>query len=332
MIKYDRLILALTPEELEQFVRDWVESKSKNYFKVERFSGSGDKGRDVVGFLSKKLHEGEWNNYQCKQYSSKVGTGPAITEIGKILYYAFKGEFTAPLSYNFVAPKGINRNLEKLIFKPNTFKSEVISSWDEHCRNKIIENDDIPLSDDLKTFIESYDFSRIGKINLANMLSDSAITTVLFKWFKADPGPAPQSQVPDMIQDIELPYVEQLLKAYEEKSFQKISSVEDLKKFAEHKTHFFMQRERFFEADVFKRFYRDNTNKEIISDFEKEVYHGIFETYQKKHEDSLEKVNAVMTQAANVVTTGPVAQYAKVPVKQGVCHHFVNEKKIKWKK
>ena len=46
----DRQILRdMTDTELEQFVRDWVDLKKNDYVEIERFTGPGDKGRDVVG-------------------------------------------------------------------------------------------------------------------------------------------------------------------------------------------------------------------------------------------------------------------------------------------
>jgi hypothetical protein len=56
-ISIERQILALTDDQLEQFVREWTSHK-KEYVEVQRFSGPGDKGRDVVGYLTKERHEG----------------------------------------------------------------------------------------------------------------------------------------------------------------------------------------------------------------------------------------------------------------------------------
>jgi hypothetical protein len=47
MPRYDRLLLSLDDTELEEFVRQWVVRISQ-YVEVERFTGTGDMGRDVV--------------------------------------------------------------------------------------------------------------------------------------------------------------------------------------------------------------------------------------------------------------------------------------------
>lgn len=328
---YDRQILALDDAELEQFVNDWISCKAKGYFEVARFSGAGDLGRDVVGFLSKKRHEGSWHNYQCKQYGKKLPTETAILEIGKILYYAYQGEFSIPERYFFVAPRGVNRNLEKLIYNPSQFKAKLIGEWDQYCSAKIIDGSEIPLDSGLKALICAFDFSTIERLTLDNILKDACIKPVLHKWFGEELGPAPKGQTPAEVQDLELPYIKQLVGAYSQRCGQTFADYKGVEKHHEYSVHLALQRERFYDADAFKRFYRDNTEPDVLDSFEKDIYHGVIDTFNAEHKDSLARVNAVMTQASNVQAAGPLAKYARVPVKQGVCHHLANEGDlIKW--
>lgn len=141
----ERLIIAMTDTQLEQFVRDWVEFKTGVYVEVEKFTGAGDMGRDVVGYLSSKRHEGDWHNYQCKQYAKTVPLDVGLRELGKILYYAYKGQFTAPTAYYFVAPKGVTRPLRDLISKPAAFKATLKAKWSEYCEHHI-SSTPIPLA------------------------------------------------------------------------------------------------------------------------------------------------------------------------------------------
>lgn len=330
--KYDRDVLALDDVQLEQFVLDWVNSKTTQYVESTSFSGAGDLGRDVVGFLSENKHEGAWHNYQCKQYAKRIPTDKALCEIGKILYYAFQGEFTAPTAYFFVAPRGVNRNLETLIFNPSQFKNKLTTDWDKYCANEIIEGTTIPLDSALKEFIENFDFSNISRLNLGDILNDSSATPVLFKWFGVDPGPAPQGVAPANVQeDIELQYINQLVDAYSQREGKTFTNHEEVAIHPKYGMHLSRQRERFYDADAFKRFYRDNTDQAVIDSFEKEIFHGIVDTCEAEHADALECVDAVMGKAAIVQPSGPLAQHARVQVKQGVCHHFANEDRLKWK-
>src|SRR3546814_8303608 len=70
MVRRDRLIRTMDDSELEDFCRRWVSGRS-GYFEVKRFGQAGDMGHDVVGFCAPQRHEGNWDNYQCKQYRGK---------------------------------------------------------------------------------------------------------------------------------------------------------------------------------------------------------------------------------------------------------------------
>ena len=92
------------------------------------------------------------------------------------------------------------------------------------------------------------------------------------------------------------------------------------------------QRERFFEAEAFQKFYRDNTSASVISGFRKDVQFGVVDRWNASAADTLARVEAVMELAGTVTPAGPLAKYAHVPVKQGVCHHFVNDGEMSWKR
>src|SRR5712691_8088817 len=143
--RIDRLILALTDDELEAFVREWAAYK-KEYVEVQRFTGPGDMGRDVVGYFTAHRHEGPWDNYQCKQYGRTIPTALGLAELGTILYYSHHGEFTVPTVYLFVAPRGINRNLRRYISKPSELKATILDKWDDYCARAIIEGQIIGLT------------------------------------------------------------------------------------------------------------------------------------------------------------------------------------------
>ncbi|KWU50545.1 ABC-three component system protein [Pseudomonas palleroniana] len=330
MENYTRAVLTLDDTELELFVRDWVSNKLETYVEVCRFSGAKDLGRDVVGFLTPEKHEGAWENYQCKQYGKRLPTDTAICELGKILYYSWQGDFTPPTKYFFVAPKGLNRNLETLIFNPSKLKSKLIDEWDKFCRYKIIENGDIPLTDDLLDVLERFNYSNVTRIALEDMLSDPAAKKVLYKYFGADPGSSPKGIVPIAILESESEYIKQLVGAYAEKECVVFNNHEDLELYPQYQKNLTLQRERFFDADAFKRYYRDNTDPTVIDSFEEDVFHGVVDVFESPHKNGMEKIQSVMTQAAATQTSGATAKYARVPVKQGICHHFVNDGKFKW--
>ena len=327
----DRLILQLPDSELEKFVREWA-GYLKGYVQIQLFAGPGDLGRDVVGYRSNKRHEGQWDNFQCKQYGSTLPTAKGVLDVGKVLYYACRGEFTAPTKFTFVAPRGVNRTLRRLIAKPSEFKTTLVNDWGKYCADQIVSGQHISLDAALRTFIEDWDFSRIISLSVHDLLDDPASKPVMAKWFGQDPGPPPAGVVPADIEAHEMPYVQQLLDAYGERDGKSYASHADAKAHTEYGHHLDMQRERYFDADAFTRFYRDNTMTEEIETLRHDIHHGTAEMHRQDYRDTLARVDAVMTQAANVQPSGALSRYARVPVKQGICHHFANEGKLTWRR
>lgn len=333
IMQYHRQILALDDENLERFVRDWIARKTSDYVEVERFSGAGDQGRDVVGFKTDRRHEGPWDNYQCKQYGRTLQPAAALLELGKILHFAEQGEFTPPTGYFFVAPRGMSRDLEKLIFNPTALRAELIARWDTACAKKIVSGKTIPLSASLRKVIEDYDFSCVKRITVDTILDDPFIKPVLAKWRIAeDPGAPPRGIVPATVDVREQPYLDQLIDAYSERCGSPFAGHDAVCEHEEYGPHLQEQRLRFFEADAFNRFYRDNTLEEDLEALHDDVYHGVTGPYRARHVDALTRVDAVMSQAAAVTPAGLLARHARVPVKQGFCHHFANDGKLVWKK
>jgi hypothetical protein len=184
----------------------------------------------------------------------------------------------------------------------------------------------------LKAAIDGWDFSQVSVASVDVILADPAGKVLMAKRFKENPDPAPKGTVPLALEDRELPYIQQLLDAYGERDACVYNDHDSVKNHDEHGPHLDRQRERFFDADAFARFYRDNTMSEELDHLRSDMLHGVAEVHEAKHDDSLTRTNAVMTQAANVHPSGVLSRHARVPVKQGICHHFANEGKLKWRK
>ncbi|CAK2393997.1 ABC-three component systems C-terminal domain-containing protein [Vibrio crassostreae] len=329
---YRRAILILDATQLEVLVRNWVEKQLGVYVDVKRYGSKGDRGRDVVGFYTNKRHEGEWDNYQCKQYGQPLQHGSGIVEVGKVLYFAFEGRFTAPKNYFFVAPKGVNSKLDEMIDNPSKFKSELIGKWGKYCEKKI-STTPIPLSPELKNFIEQYDFSNIKVIDIDVIVNDSKFRTALVEEFGGELQPPPKYIVPVDIKESESIYISKILDAYGDYDDEVYASVEDIQSNVDLSEDFTEQRERFYSAEVFKCFYRDSTTDEVLDTFEDEVYKGVSSTHRKRFIDGFERMCSVLEQAASLQPSGKLSIHAKIDVKQGYCHHFANEGKIRsWMK
>lgn len=328
--KHHRKIYSLTAEQLELFVLDWVKLMDEDYFHVKQFAGTGDLGRDVVGFYGKERHDGLWDNYQCKQYGKTLNTDKGLLEIAKILYYSFKGEFSPPHNYYFVAPHGLNRKFLNLIYSPSKLKDYLFENWDKYCKTKLVDNSEVPLNNELKSFIDEYDFSKIKEIDINHMLENNKINFVLNKWFGDDVPEPPKSVTPKKIEKKESVYINKLLKCYESETEIKIKDIDDLKDIKKYLTHLHMQRERFFYSDVFKRFYRDALYNNQVEELEDDIYNGIFDVLYDNHHNSFSRMNKTLMHSASVEINGLLSQHINPKIKQGLCHHLANDNKIDW--
>jgi hypothetical protein len=120
-----KLIELLEPGQWEEFTEEWAHSL-KQYTDVERWSGPGDMGRDIIGFSSNQKFDGPWDNYQCKRYALKLAPLHIWVELGKIIYYTHIKAFTVPQNYYFVASKGVGLSLQKLLSDPVKLKTGLI--------------------------------------------------------------------------------------------------------------------------------------------------------------------------------------------------------------
>jgi hypothetical protein len=132
-------------EEWEAFTNEWAHSffQGKD---VVRFSGAGDKGVDIAVFDPGQTFHGIWDGYQCKHYDNPLRPSDIYVELGKVLWFSFSGEYKAPRSYTFIAPRGIGTKLNSLLKSPDKFRQELVANWEKHCRKEITSTQEILLA------------------------------------------------------------------------------------------------------------------------------------------------------------------------------------------
>lgn len=318
--------------QLEQFIETWVERRSKRYVSVERIGAANDKGRDVIGFLSNRKHEGAWDVFQCKRKTrgGALGTPEAMTELGKLFYHHLEGAYsTLPVSYVFVAPRGVVGPLRDLILNPSTIGPYLIQHWEKNCATKITRKTTVPLTTELQAAIEAYDFARISYMTAPIIVKDPEAAPALSKVLGLLPDEAPRGSAPAAIQDEELPYIGQLVAVYSDASGSPFVGAAAVLADRVHGEHLRRQRTRFFEAASFSRFHRDNTAPGALETFQEDVYHGVIEVYSEAHASHLSRVDAVMKHAGTLQTS-LIGRLTREPVRQGMCHHMANEGRLKW--
>jgi hypothetical protein len=330
-----KLVEIFSPEDWEGFTQEYVGSVTPAYKKTVRFAGSGDMGRDVVGFSSDKYFDGPWDNYQCKRYGEALIPSDVWIEIGKLVYYTFRGEFNPPQNYYFAGSKDIGLKLKKLLTDPARLKSQFSDNWDEYCKNQITSSDEIKLEGALSAYLDAFDFAIFKPLSVVEMIAVHAKTPYYIQRFGAANIPArPKPDLPPAaVQATESRYVQQLLQAYADHLKVPVTDVKDLAKWPEIEQHFNRAREVFYHAESLRNFARDSFDAGMFDAVTDEIYHGSVDTYDMNYADALARIRSTVTQAGNLhPNCNALCVRVQVQDKHGICHHLANARRFIWVK
>lgn len=318
--------------QLEEFVELWAEQRQKNYVEVLRIGGAHDKARDVIGFWSTARHEGDWDLYQCKRKTlrSKLGRSEALVELAKMVFHHVDGAYaTLPINFYFVSPRGVAGTLLDLLTHPTRLRQALLDDWDSICSTKISQGKTIELSPEIQAAIEAYDFGRVRQFTAPAIVKDPAANSALVRILNEPPNEAPGGVAPSQLAAEEREYLDQLRVVYGQASGQVFADVDAVLADARFGDQLRDQRTRYFEAEAFKRFHRDNTDQRLVIQFQDDVYHGVVDVHREPCTQYIDRLTAVMKHAGNL-NAAIVGRTVRIPVKQGVCHHLANEGRLKW--
>ena len=325
-------VRTFSPDAWEEFIEEWASSLKGQYIKVRRFGGSGDMGIDIAGFSSGDGFSDPWDNYQCKRYDHPLRPSDVWVEIGKIIYYSFKGYFLPPSKHYFVCSQGIGTQLEKLLNKTDELKKKSRENWDAHCRTSITDLFDIPLSGDLDLYFQDFNFSIFTSRSVLEVIDGHAQTGYHSVRFGGGLPQRPEPNKPPLIPtEGESRYIRQLLDAYGEHLGAKITEPAALDVHSDLKRDYLRQRERFYHAEALRNFARDTVPDGTFDALQDEIYHGVVDVCEGKHGNGLERMRATIAQAASVATTSnALATAVQVQDRQGVCHQLANDDRLTW--
>ena len=327
----DRIRL-FSPSEWEDFVLEWAHSLRGHYARVDRCGGAGDMGRDIIGIPD----EGEpavWDNYQCKHYDHPLMPSDIWLELGKLVYYTHKNEFTCPRRYRFVAPQGVGTKLSKLLGKPEALKAGLIEQWDDKCRSSITSTGEIPLEGELREHLEGLDFSIIGYIPPLTLLDHHRTTPWYISRFGGGLPPRPVTpDPPDTPSDLEAVYLRKLFDAYSDARERPIGSFDDIREDMELTGHYGDARLEFYSAESLRSFSRDTLPQDSFEALQDEIHSGIRDIIRGEHENGFRRLLAVVqTARALQLTAHPLVPRMHTRDRGGVCHQLANDRDdVKW--
>ncbi|MDK2965465.1 ABC-three component system protein [Lacrimispora sp.] len=323
-------------DEYERVVGEWAYSclkETKNYYDVVLMGGSSDAGRDLVAYLDSSYKK--FDIYQCKHYDAPLKPSEYWIEFGKLCYYTYIKEYNVPQNYYIVASKGLGTKMRWYIENSCEINSELIRNWDIYCgRKKQILADGIVLTQEMRSYIENFDFSIIKDISQIKFIEEFSQTG----WYKYHFGGGIRKRTLPVKPPIELsndekrmPYIKQLFNVYSNEAKCIYSNEEELQNNLVLFNHFLRQREGFFSAQSLKRFVRDELiNEDSYEDLKGQVSFGVMDTYEEKHCSELERVKKTTGKATEIKLVSEEIRDIRVQDKTGMCHELVNDGMIVW--
>ena len=328
---YER-IKGYDDKEFELFIREWVTSLSNRY-DVKGFGGAGDKGRDVVA----RDNDGNLFYYQCKHYDHALMPSDMLPEFGKLIYYTYTKEIAIPKEYYILAPHDIGPRLSDLITNHSKINSKLVAEWDSSCKQKI-RSVEIPLTEDLKDYIEKFDFSIIKTKTMLEVVEEHQKTA--FCAFRFGGGLTihrdTKTIIPKSVDEFESTYIAKYLEAISEKEGCTINSIEQLEKeWPRYFNNLKVQRERFYSAENLKLFAAENLlSEEYFVALCNDIFFGVFDLFEKDYNFGWDRMLDVLSHVVTIdLNHNLLSKYDLVRPqdRQGVCHQLANERgEITW--
>lgn len=325
-------------EEFERFALEWADgylrAKLPNVSDIQQRGGAGDKGRDIVVWFGKTGSQSRhWHLYQCKRYGAALGAGKGIGEIAKVLFYAFRGDFTLPKEYWFVTRKGVTGEFQDLIDNPQQLRNYVIENWDTYCTNAITSKEAVKLEGDFADYVSRLNFGFIRVKQPLDMINEHAQTKYHLAVFGAPLIDRPRPATPpSSVAEAERGYVGELFKVIGEMTGAPINNEGDFAANAKAKSLFQRSRMTFYSAEGLKELARDQmANAGYFDELLGEFRHGLYYTYSAPAETGYIRLTETV-KAAQIqqISSSVLKDHITSPDREGICHHLVNNGDVVW--
>ena len=321
----------MSADEWEDFILEWLDSLKKEYVKVERLGGAGDKGRDITAQVDEK---GLWDNYQCKHYDHPLRPSDIWTEIGKLVYYTAIEEFSCPRKYLFIAPQGVGTSLSDYLKDPEKLANGLRKNWDNHCKNKVTQTCQIELSS-MEEQIQKIDFSIFDYVTPSTIIEQHKKT---FHFASRFGGGLPERKIPSkpptQPTSEESEYLKKILKAYSDYNQQDISTIDDVKDM-DLVEHYKDSRIQFYSAESLERFSRDALPEGGFQSLQQEFLNGIKDEIRNPtHVNGyIRLLEVVKVARALQITSHALIECLMINDRGGICHQLANDNEsIMWVK
>ncbi|MEU4673001.1 ABC-three component system protein [Amycolatopsis sp. NPDC023774] len=319
-----------SPDDWEEFVREWAVGLKVAYHAVRRLGGPNDQGVDVAGFVTSQGFEGDWDCFQCKHYKDALVPSDIWPELVKVFHHVIRGEYALPRRYLLMAPQGCGMLLERLLRKPSDLKTKFIAQLapDKPACSGL---NAVEISK-IAEFVSSVDFSFIESTSLDDLVKVHSQTPYHVARFG---GPLPDRPdavpPPAQIADSEAKYVQQLVEVYKEKYDQSITGLSEALHNGKAADHFRRQRELFYSAESLRLFARDSVPPKTFEALQDDVYEGVIEVAEGEHADGMTRLTNVLQKVSDITLTSNVLiDVSNMKDRKGICHQLANLDRLVW--
>jgi len=321
----DRLQI-MSPADWEIFTLEFVSYIDKDYETVTQCAGAGDQGRDVIARFATG-----WDNYQCKHYKDKLSIADVVAELGKLVFYTWKKEYTLPRKYRFISPKGCSSACIGMFAKKSRIKGEIIDRWEKVCKDKITTTESIPLEGALLDYLNTIDFSFVDEMSSQELIEKHALTPYHTSRFGSYhlKRPLVQKELPKSVGDNEKVYIEALLEAFSDADGAEYSLESVMS--SEYRDDLERARINFFSAEYLELFSRDGFPTGCYQKLKDECHEGVHSVVRKKYDDGYQRFLDVSTHSVKIpYDSHPLRHFLQTSDRKGLCHQLVNDLKFKW--
>lgn len=332
-VPVEQLLTLLESGDWEKFLEEAAEGADPQYAHVDRMGGAGDGGRDLVCYVADDRSTSEFDLIQCKRYRTPLGPATISAEVGKLCVNTWKQRYKVPRRYYFAAPHNLTPASLDLLADPAKLRARLIADWPKHVENEVSTAEPFPLQGDLRTYVDAFDFKIISHLPVRILIAQHRRTPHWYVRFKRDPPERSRLREvpPERIAERELPYVTELLAAYGQHAARIFSSPVDLTTEAPLDGHFKDCRVDFYMAESLARFYRDKSFPGAFEALKEDLHDGIKDVVASDHATGYRRLLATLAHVVTVQLPDTHYCYCVWPTdRKGICHHLVNDMKVRW--
>jgi len=325
----EQRIVLMNADQWEDFILGCCEQLriEGEYVQVKKMGGTGDKGRDIAGYIKFPPAVGEWDMYQAKAYQSPLNPSDLLADFAKFIFNVYDNTYSMPRHYYVCGTKDVGTTLFTMLEYPQKLREWLLERWKSKDGNFVTFKQ--KLTPELESFITIFDFTVIKEMKVSSLLTIHSRSSKHWSTFGVLPPVVKEVPMPETPANEEQVYVTEILRAYEDCEKYKVEEIADIPK--KYNQHFENCRRQFYYAEGLNRFSRDFV-PEAFDALLKDVRVGISPVVDDAtHPNGLKRLNETLKHATSLTaTTNPLKERIRSMDLQGACHHLANSGEVKW--